>query len=336
VVTAAAAAGAAELVAARWRLHGLAVAIEIEPELRAAAFDDLLGWLPLAADPCPAGPPDLRLTVVSGRGPEPIPDGAGPPVEAFGLSIRHGRDVLQVTDGCSSFVMRHGSTEGRLSIHPSFPALPAGARLDLLLVGLNELLAACGCFDLHAGALVQDGRGHLLVGESGSGKTTTALSLVTAGWHYLSDDAILLRDARPVEALSFRRRFNVADRAREQFPALSKAFGAGTDTGDGKRFVDIDGAIGGRFVPDCVPEAIIYTRIVDAGRTTLRRLGGAEALTRLLRQSPSLAFRRQTASRQLALLGGLVAQASHHELAAGRDVRDRPDRLAGLLEDALC
>ena len=45
---------------------------------------------------------------------------------------------------------------------------------------------------LHASAVERDGRVVLLAGRSGSGKSTLAAALVTAGFTYLTDDAVVL------------------------------------------------------------------------------------------------------------------------------------------------
>src|ERR687889_579156 len=76
-------------------------------------------------------------------------------------------------------------------------------------------LRRCGLFELHAAGVVEPetGGGLLVVGPSGSGKSTLATQLASAGWRYLSDDALLLHERGAlVEARALRRQFALTER----------------------------------------------------------------------------------------------------------------------------
>ena len=63
---------------------------------------------------------------------------------------------------------------------------------DVTFTALAPVLRRRGYYLLHAFGATISGRAVLMVGPSGSGKTTSGLSLVTAGWQLLANDAVLL------------------------------------------------------------------------------------------------------------------------------------------------
>src|SRR5829696_1466585 len=85
-----------------------------------------------------------------------------------------------------------GRAEGYL-IRPQ--AMPASLIEYLFHLALIELLRCRGLYTIHATALEKQGRGILIPGNSGRGKTTSFISLLRAGYRYLSDDHPIIRDA---------------------------------------------------------------------------------------------------------------------------------------------
>jgi len=78
---------------------------------------------------------------------------------------------------------------------------------------LFEALRFHGLYFLHAAALKgPDGIGYLIVGNAGSGKTSLTLSLINAGFKFLSDDTVFLNlnGEKDVRVLGFPREFHVA------------------------------------------------------------------------------------------------------------------------------
>jgi hypothetical protein len=316
-----------------WRVHDIAFLIRRDRRLSIDVLQPFLSALPLAVDAAPPSIPDFTLDVTAGPEPMPeLPATSGSTV-SFGFRIQATHDVIVVTDGDSWVKTDLSKGRARLSIHPSFIDQPVRQRLSLFLIGLNELLGTRGRFDLHGAALVRPGKAILLIGPSRSGKSTAALSLVANGWNYVSDDALLLVDAAPVQARSFRRAFNVDAELVDRFPEIADHF-EGETGDDGKRFLNIDQAFPGRFIESCVPTQIVFTQVSGERETTVRALPAVVALTRLIEQSASLAFRTRHARRQLETLKRLVDQAPAFLLSAGRDARERPEvlhrRLAAL------
>lgn len=67
-----------------------------------------------------------------------------------------------------------------------------GAFEDINAIGLSPLFRRNGRVLIHAFAAAISGRAVLLVGDNASGKTTTGLSLLSAGWKLIANDATLL------------------------------------------------------------------------------------------------------------------------------------------------
>jgi hypothetical protein len=81
----------------------------------------------------------------------------------------------------------------------------------------------------HAGAVVDPrGRGWLICGPSRAGKTSLTLSLVLAGWGWLSDEYVLVRQETPGVLRGFPRNFNLKE----------SSFGSFPETADGRHTVE--------------------------------------------------------------------------------------------------
>lgn len=319
---------------ATWRLHDILFAVARDQQLPRDVLRTVFEALPFTPEPARSTTPAFAIEVR--LGPEPLPpvSAQGPSRISFGLRIDATRDGLVVSDGLSWFAVDLENGTGYLSLHPEFRTQPGKKQLSLFLVGFNELVADLGQFDLHGAAVATGDAGCLLIGPSGSGKSTAALAMVANGWAYVSDDALLLVDEKPVRARSFRQAFNVNPDLADHFPPIRNHFKG--DLGeDGKRFLDASRAYPGRFRDECVLSRIAFTQLSSDDKTSLCEVKPAEALTRLIQQSPSLAFRRRHARRHLDVLRGLVQQTRSFLLTAGQDARENPDILHGHLAAVL-
>lgn len=317
-----------------WRLHDVSFTVRFDPGLDADPLGPVFAALPFRLDSSPAGAADFSIEVRQGPEPAPAPIPGGASRISFGLRIESDGHRLLVTDGHSWFSVDLDDRSGVMALHPGFSTLSAKAQLDLFLIGFNELLASLNHFDLHGAALTHNGAGVLLVGGTRTGKSTAALALVAAGWRYVSDDALILSTETPVRVRSFRRPFNVDPELARHYSGIAAHF-RGEEGEDGKRFLDVDRAFPGQFADACVPSHLIFTRLSGEGTTSVERLEPAEAMARLVRQSPSLAFRGRHARPHLDALARLVRQTRPFLLSAGRDARDRPDLLHERLTEVL-
>ena len=186
---------------------------------------------------------------------------------------------------------------------------------DLLLAPLMEMLKYRGLYGLHAACLTKNGGGYLFPGAAGSGKTTIGLSLVKQGFQYLADDKVLLRDeGNGIAALAFTRRFNInPDIGRhytelgflEDLPPLPKSV---------KRPLDISRVYPNTFVPCCSPKVVVHLERTSDFKSRVLRLSSTESFTRLVHQTV-LSLQKETAMRQLRLLGDLVHDTESYLLA---------------------
>jgi hypothetical protein len=96
-----------------------------------------------------------------------------------------------------------------------FVRYPANAPLtylldDVLQAAIQPFLEESGGFILHGSCLVKNGVALALMGNSGAGKSTTAFSLMRAGYHCYADDAVVVtREGERLRAWPFSREISV-------------------------------------------------------------------------------------------------------------------------------
>jgi len=196
----------------------------------------------------------------------------------------------------------------------------------------------CGLFELHAAGVIDPaGKGVLVVGPSGSGKSNLAAQLAAAGWHYLSDDSLLLfRREGMVQAHALRRMFALTE---ESFSA----------TGMGKcNSIEVTVApfdplkkrfeparvFPGRFAQLASPAKVLFSRLEDSATSRLRSLNRSETMARLLRMCPWACYDKTTAAAHLEVLAQLARQAEGYELLAGADLLNSQRASEFLLSDS--
>jgi hypothetical protein len=215
----------------------------------------------------------------------------------------------------------------------SLPVLTGGMQHAALALLLREF----GVFDLHAAGVVCNEHALLIVGDAGAGKTTTALSLLASGCHYLGDDRVLLRAVpEGVELLSYPREFHVSAATADAFPTVLAHAGPLEGIGD-KRAVDP-----ARLFPQQHraqwrgPITLLFPQITDAAVTTLRPLPPVEALGHLLGSSAlTLVEGVRHGAAHLALLKSVAERARAFDLLLGRDLLASPSATGRAVLDQL-
>lgn len=195
-----------------------------------------------------------------------------------------------------------------------------------LTIAAAALLSRLGRALLHAAAVESpDGRAWLLVGNAMAGKTTTTLNLIRAGWRYLSDDHVVLAHDDSADEVVV-----------EGWPRVFHP-DAGWEEGEitGRR-VDLDPRRLGvdRWVRRAPLGGIFFPEVRADHATALHPLSGADALTRLVRQSPWFLSDPAAAAGVLALLRG-VASLPAHQLSLGHDTYCDPLRLVQSIMPAI-
>jgi hypothetical protein len=214
-------------------------------------------------------------------------------------------------------------------------ALDAPALTRLVTYALSAALRRRRLFELHSAALVhpENGAGVLIIGPSGSGKSTQTVHLAAAGWPFLTDDVLLLREeAAGIQAWPLRRSFAVTSDtvAASRFLQARASFDLDAVQDDDKRPFVPHGVFTAGFREHCVPGTLLFSGLSGDSRSRVSRLSPGEAMARLIRMSPWSCYDRTTAAGHLAVLSGLARQAKAYSLLAGTDLLD-PETSANLI-----
>jgi hypothetical protein len=234
----------------------------------------------------------------------------------------HERGVL-VIDG------EHGTAQGYF-VHPE--AMHADLRESFFHYAVTELLKRRHIYTLSATALEYQRRGVIISGLSGRGKTTALLSLLRAGYRYLSDDHPLLRDyGAQVELLAFPTTVQVTDRTVRFFPELGQALPGLVRQGVYKKhFYAADlypESVGG----SCAPALMLFPQVVDTPSSCLEPLSKSQALEAIMPQD-AFVYDRDIARQEVQALSRLVEQVACYRLYFGQDVLKLPKLITPLLE----
>lgn len=297
----------------------------------AARLQRLIRRLFLVGAP-PTGKPPAVIDLTGTPGwtaPAGAPSFRSGPLDAYlldtGYEIRCGGSHLHVDP-------ERGRSTGHL--HPDFWTLSPPYQRAFLFLPFLAHLSAHGLFAIHANGLVHQRTGYLIAADSHGGKTTLTLSLLRAGWRYVSDDTVLLREsAGGVEALGFRRGFACDGATLRRFPELDRA-GAPHAWKDGKLLFDVAPVYPRRRSPLCRPRILLFPSIRHAPETILEPLPPSEAMGRLLRHSPLVRLSPAAAGPHLRALSGLLRQSACFRLSAGTDVFTNAEAVARLLAAA--
>ncbi len=202
---------------------------------------------------------------------------------------------------------------------------------SLITAPFSEILKDHTLYPLHSAALYSNGVGYLISGVSGCGKTTTSLSLVSEGFKYVSDDAVLLEERNgEIISHSLFSTFNIDRELAEHFPGVFEKEKIPVKKG-AKVPVDISQVIPASFIPYLRPDVIIFPKIVSNGESKFLPLGQMGVFETLLKQT-ALAVDKEASRNQLHVIGKLVKQIRGFELLCGRDIFGNPKRLVSLIE----
>ena len=189
----------------------------------------------------------------------------------------------------------------------------------VLSQGFSAALRRCGLFELHSAAVVPPGETDalLIAGQSGSGKSTLTAKLAAAGWSYLSDDTLLLRDAiSNIEAITLRQFFALSPATVATLPSLQVT--PSRDRGK-ERFTPQD-FFSGPQIESAKPAVILFSQITGEPATHLVKLSSSETMARLLKFCPWACYDSNSAGAHLSLLGRLARETAGFDILAGTDV----------------
>jgi len=299
------------------------LAVSIDPAVRPWVER----WLPWY--PRPGGPAAVAATIDVRAGAPGVDPPAGSPVmemHGVGAWAVPGGGVTVAgaggrIGGCIGAEMRHAELHVRTDGDP--PAIVQVVSALTMISGL--LLAGAGRALVHAAAVVppEGGGAWLLAGGSFSGKTTTCVTLMQAGWGWLSDDDVVLGPApgEGVRAVGWPRRFDLDH-------------GHGTAAPLGVRSRVDPGRLGPGTWRSAAPLAgLVFPRVEAGLPTEMVKVHAADALARMVHHAPWMLAGRESAGEVLKVLERSVRLPAF-ELRLGLDGYCNEDRLQLVLRRA--
>ena len=174
---------------------------------------------------------------------------------------------------------------------------------------------------VHAAAVVDPrGQGWLLVGDSHSGKTTTCATLIAGGWRYVADDQVVITESDDTLTAEGWPRVAHLDRGWSAAEVTRTRVEA-----------DLTSIQRDAWTTSARLRGVWFTGVNADQPTTLAAIPPADALARLIRQSPWLLADARNASSALSLLSR-VASLRCATLSLGRDSYARAETLIHALE----
>jgi len=319
-----------------YRVAGQALLVDAQDEWAAHATAALFaGWYLDSEGERDAGASAPAIVIRSAAPVPRIPSGL-PSFEIAGGGTCHvdgGTSYIDI-DGSVVAIGKPGLAETEIWLDGPL-ALDAPALTRLVTYALSAALRRRRLFELHSAALVhpESGAGVLIVGPSGSGKSTQTIHLAAAGWPFLTDDVLLLREeGDAVQAWPLRRSFAItgATLAASRFLQTRTPSDLLDIEDDDKRLFAPHGVFTDGFRDHCVPGTLFFSELSGVSRSRVSRLSPGEAMVRLIRLSPWSCYDRATAAGHLAVLSALVRQARAYSLVAGTDLLD-PEASANLI-----
>jgi hypothetical protein len=193
---------------------------------------------------------------------------------------------------------------------------------------LIEWLGRHGIFMFHGGAAAWEEDGVVVLGPSGSGKTTAVLSLVEAGFGFLTDDIGLLFDGDKLRVSGLSEPFNLCPDTPRLFAHLGGV--APVFHGDAKQPLPLEALRGAQIRQWCHPRLLLFPEVRPELEVALLPLSRGEALELLLPNGMFLTGLKEGRHRFLAFLQ-LLETTKPMRLVLGKGMH----RLPGLVKDAL-
>jgi hypothetical protein len=218
----------------------------------------------------------------------------------------------------------------------SAQARKTSSLITVMAYAMPAALRRIDLYDLHAAGLVEPESGCCFVfpGMSDSGKTSLTIRLASAGWHYLSDDLVVISEgASGIEARGLRRLFqtSAATLADCQLLRLNEALGVTIPNNPEKRCLDPEKLFPGQFATSARPGVLCFPVVTGTSESRLEVISKAEAMMRLIMMCPWSNYDSSAAREHLRVLSQLVRQCKTFTLHAGRDIFDEPKSASMLL-----
>lgn len=254
-------------------LHDGALRLEVAPAVMPAASF----WIPLVPRDTVAAPGAAVVRVRASAGAAEAPGGpATLHVQAVATWLSGERASLAAASGLAGAVDL-GAGRAELALPPADAGQGAADLASGLTLATGLLLGRQARALAHSGAVVgPDGRAWLLVGDSHAGKSTTTANLLQAGWRYVSDDQVVLFRGTDggVWVEGWPRPFHLDAGWQGGAPVHRRGS------------IDPRDRWPGRWLRTAPLAGVLFPRVESDRPTARERVSAADALARLLRQSP--------------------------------------------------
>jgi hypothetical protein len=273
-----------------------------------------------------SGPADITIEITgpgSTASPPAMPAGAGRPMyNGPDQTIDYFEQVDQLfADFADHVVLLCDPARGRIRIEvvSDDPADRVVAAHPLLTVALHETVKRFGRFPLHAAGLSLGDQGVLVPGTSGAGKSTLTVTLVRAGFEFLSDDTVFLTsDDGGILVSGFPDEIDVTEGTVAMFSELDHLRGLPLALGRDKHGFRVDEVFGVAPLASCRPAVLLFPRVEEGPSPHLEALSPAEALVELM---PNVLVTEPRATQaHMDMLGELVRTVPGYRFRPGPDV----------------
>ena len=207
----------------------------------------------------------------------------------------------------------------QISINGSELADEVLAAHPLLTIAMVETMKRFDRFPLHAAGLALDGRGVLIPGASGAGKSTTSVTLVRAGFDFLSDDTVFLTSTPDgIWVDGFPDEVDVTEHTVARIPELGYLAGSPLLAGRDNYSFRVEDVFGITPLTGCRPSVLLAPQVVEGPGSELEPLAPSDALMALL---PNVLLTDPAASQaHLDMLATLVESVPCMRFRVGSDL----------------
>lgn len=281
------------------------------------------------------GPAHLRLKIMT-EPPPPLPTDLQRFKVPGGVCYRNHQSYYLEVKGSRVAVGAKDSKQVEVWLGDSAHARTTASLITVMAYAMPAALRRVGLYDLHAAALIEPESGCCFVfpGTSRSGKTSLSLRLAASGWHYLSDDVVVISEGeKGVEARGLRRPFQTSSDSLGgcELPGLDDALGVTIPNDPEKRRLDPEILFPGQFAASAEPGVLCFPVITGESESRLAETTKAEAMMRLIVMCPWSNYDASAARDHLRVLGHLVRQCRTYTLHAGRDIFEEQTGASALL-----
>ncbi len=321
---------------ATYAVAGLTIEARCEDPTVAAMVAGRLSAL--RSDPVdPAAPADITIEITGPGSPIPrlaVPTGPGRPMyDGPDQAIDYfEQDDQLFADFAGHVVLQCEPAAGRIriAVASADPSDRVVAAHPLLTVALHETVKRFGRFPLHAAGLALGGRGVLVPGTSGAGKSTLTVTLVRAGFDFLSDDTVFLTpEGDGILVSGFPDEIDVADGTIAMFTELDHLARTPLALGREKHGFRVEEVFGVSPRVSCRPAVLVFPRVEEGPSPHLEALSPAEALIELM---PNVLVTEPASTQaHMDMLGNLVRTVPGYRFRPGPDVDAAAECIATLV-----